>query len=269
LVVLDRHHQPLTTDPSSRLADWNIIMWMDHRAQDDVKQINVTRHPVLQFVGGKMSLEMQMPKLSWLKRKLPETWKHAAHLFDLPDFLSFMASGQTTRSLCSLVCKWGFVDGHSELEGWSDDFLSQIGLPELREEQYAKLGNQPQRPGQRVGYVTPSAAHHLGVTPECVVATSSIDAHAGVLGTCGANLPLADMAAHPSAVMTALSQRLCLILGTSACHMVLNQRMTFVPGVWGPYHDVVVPDMWLNEGGQSAAGAALDYIVSYHQGRVR
>lgn len=42
-------------------------MWMDHRAERQVKVINATDHPVLDTVGGKMSLEMQMPKLMWLK----------------------------------------------------------------------------------------------------------------------------------------------------------------------------------------------------------
>jgi len=37
-----------------------------------------------------------------------------------------------------------------------------------------------------------------------------------------------------------------------------------VPGVWGPYYSAMVPDFWLNEGGQSAAGAAIDRLVRLH-----
>ena len=43
-------------------------MWMDHRAKCQADAINATNHPVLQYVGGKVSLEMQMPKLLWLKQ---------------------------------------------------------------------------------------------------------------------------------------------------------------------------------------------------------
>jgi FGGY-family pentulose kinase len=39
---------------------------------------------------------------------------------------------------------------------------------------------------------------------------------------------------------------------------------TFVPGVWGPYYSAMVPGLWLNEGGQSAAGAAIDHLVTLH-----
>jgi len=42
-------------------------MWMDHRAVNEADMINRTRHPVLRSVGGSISLEMQLPKLLWLK----------------------------------------------------------------------------------------------------------------------------------------------------------------------------------------------------------
>ena len=38
----------------------------------------------------------------------------------------------------------------------------------------------------------------------------------------------------------------------------------FVHGVWGPYADVLLPGMWLLEGGQSATGKLLDHIVETH-----
>ena len=34
-----------------------------------------------------------------------------------------------------------------------------------------------------------------------------------------------------------------------------------MPGVWGTYFSAMVPGLWLNEGGQSAAGAAIDHLV--------
>eukprot|EP00063_Salmo_salar_P072370 XP_014047205.1 PREDICTED: FGGY carbohydrate kinase domain-containing protein [Salmo salar] len=33
-----------------------------------------------------------------------------------------------------------------------------------------------------------------------------------------------------------------------------NQGPLIVPGVWRPYLSAMVPDLWLNEGGQSATG---------------
>lgn len=42
-------------------------MWMDHRAVSQVELINATQHRVLNYVGGAMSVEMQPPKLLWIK----------------------------------------------------------------------------------------------------------------------------------------------------------------------------------------------------------
>ena len=43
-------------------------MWMDHRAAKEADIINSTKHEVLNYVGGKISLEMQLPKMLWIKQ---------------------------------------------------------------------------------------------------------------------------------------------------------------------------------------------------------
>lgn len=35
-------------------------------------------------------------------------------------------------------------------------------------------------------------------------------------------------------------------------------------GIWGPYKDAIFPGFYLHEGGQSATGILLDYIVKSH-----
>ena len=41
------------------------------------------------YLYGKVSLEMQTPKLLWLKKNKPEVWDGAQDFFDLADFLTF------------------------------------------------------------------------------------------------------------------------------------------------------------------------------------
>jgi FGGY-family pentulose kinase len=98
LVLLDRDDRPVSASPSGEDAR-NVIVWMDHRAKDQARRINETRHDVLRYVGGVISPEMETPKLLWLSEKLPRAFARAARFLDLPDFLSYRATGQDTRSL--------------------------------------------------------------------------------------------------------------------------------------------------------------------------
>lgn len=41
----------------------------------------------------------------------------------------------------------------------------------------------------------------------------------------------------------------------------ISKSPIFVPGVWGPYFSAMVPDLWLNEGGQSATGKLVRMIL--------
>src|SRR5260370_20602315 len=46
--------------------------------------------------------------------------------------------------------------------------------------------------------------------------------------------------------------------------MATTTEPHFVTGVWGPYYSGMVQGLWLNEGGQSAAGAAIDHLIRSH-----
>ena len=255
LVALDREGAPVSVSSGGSDAQ-NVIVWMDHRAFAQAERINAAGHEVLRYVGGRISLEMQTPKLMWLRENLPSAWQRAALFFDLPDFLTWRATGAESRSLCSTVCKWTYL-GH---EGrWDSAFFAQIGLGELAAEGFRRIGATVLPMGVPVGQgVSAAAAAELGVPAGTPVGTSAIDAHAGGIGTIGAALP---GGAAPS-----LNQRLALICGTSSCHMGVSPEPRFVPGVWGPYFSAMLPGLWLNEGGQSATGSLLDHVVHGHPG---
>ncbi len=255
LVAVDTEGKPVSISPTGNDAQ-NVIVWMDHRAIPQADRINAGQYEVLRYVGGVISPEMETPKLLWLKENLPATWRRAACFFDLPDFLTWRATGDETRSLCSTVCKWTYLGRENR---WDDNYFRAIGLGDLADEGYRRIGVRVRPIGEPVGRdLSAVAAKELGLTPGTAVGVSIIDAHAGGVGLIGAALD--GEATTPEM----LEGRLALIGGTSSCHMAVTREAKFIPGVWGPYYSAMVPGMWLAEGGQSATGSLIDFVIQTH-----
>ncbi len=130
LVVLGEGFEPLTVSPSGE-KNRNVIVWMDHRAIAQADRINRTGHEVLRYVGGRISPEMEPPKLLWLKENLKETWKKARKFMDLADYMVYRASGNDLRSLCTVVCKWNYLGHEGPSGSYRLDFFEEIGLADL------------------------------------------------------------------------------------------------------------------------------------------
>ncbi|MBB4010145.1 FGGY-family carbohydrate kinase [Allorhizobium taibaishanense] len=247
LVVLGKGGTPLAVGPSE-VAERDIIVWMDHRAVAQAERINAMGHEVLRYVGGRISPEMETPKILWLKENRPQTFAAAWQFFDLADFLTWKSTGDLSRSTCTVTCKWTYLAHEAR---WDADYFHKIGLKDLADEGFARIGTEIVEPGTRLGQgLTEAAAAAMGLKPGTAVAAGMIDAHAGGIGTVG-------IGGKPA-------ENLAYVFGTSSCTMTSTAEPVFVPGVWGPYYSAMVPGMWLNEGGQSAAGAAIDQLLSFH-----
>ena len=247
LVVLGAGGQPLPVGPSEQ-AQRDIIVWMDHRAVAQAERINATQHPVLRYVGGRISPEMETPKLLWLLEHRPAVFAAAWQFFDLTDFLTWRATGDLSRSTCTVTCKWTYL---AHERRWDESYFQAIGLGVLTEEAFARIGQRVVDPGTPLGSgLTAAAAAELGLLTGTPVATGVIDAHAGGIGTVGAQGQAESCLAY--------------VFGTSSCTMTTTREPVFVPGVWGPYFSAMVPQAWLNEGGQSVAGAAIEHLLAMH-----
>lgn len=248
LVVLDEDNQPLSVSASGEDAR-NIIVWMDHRAVEQANRINEMGHRVLDYVGGTISPEMETPKLLWIKEKMPETFKRAGAFFDLADYLTWRATGDEARSVCTVTCKWTYLAHEAS---WDDSYFKSIGLSELADEGFTRIGTRIVDVGAALGRgLSSDAAIAMGLEVGTPVAAGLIDAHAGGVGTVGA-------------AGGAPTSRMGYVFGTSACTMSSSEKETFVPGVWGPYYSAMVPGLWLSEGGQSAAGEAISHLLKCH-----
>lgn len=247
LVVLGEGGAPLPVGEADQ-PHRNIIVWMDHRALDQAERINSTGHKVLDYVGGRISPEMETPKLLWLKEHRPEIFAAAWQFMDLTDFLTWRATGDLARSICTVTCKWTYL-GHEAR--WDPSYFEAVGLGEIADEGFTRIGTTVVDPGTALGKgLTEEAAATLGLRPGTPVAAGLINAHAGGIGS-------VRIGEGPTA-------NLAYVFGTSSCTMTTTAEPVFVPGVWGPYYSAMVPGMWLNEGGQSVAGAAIEQLLDFH-----
>ncbi|KAG7445991.1 Pentulose kinase [Guyanagaster necrorhizus] len=268
LAVSDFQGEPVIITGGDQLGqngDRNVILWADHRAEKEADLINSTGSVVLDYVGGTMSLEMEIPKVLWLKNHMDAALFSRCQFFDLPDFLTYRATTDSTRSCCSVTCKCSFVPN----KGWQADFFKKIGLQELVECDYNQIGAANMKvltAGLPVGQgLSKRAAEEFGLVEGTPVGSGVIDAYAGWMGTVAArttgndgqlstDLPSVDESSH----------RLAAVAGTSTCHLVQSREGVFVNGVWGPYKDPLFRGWWMNEGGQSSTGQLIDFMLITH-----
>ncbi|CAK1360305.1 putative sugar kinase [Cercospora beticola] len=280
LTVFDREtDEPIAvTGPKFDNADGNdrnVILWLDHRPVEETKKINATNHNLLRYVGGQMSIEMEIPKVLWLKNNMPKELFDRCKFYDLGDALTHMATGSEARSFCSVVCKQGYVpvgvDG--SVKGWQEDFLTEIGLSDLCEDNFKRMGGvngvngHYLTAGELIGTLSEKAAAEMGLPAGIAIGSGVIDAYAGWIGTVGAKVNLREDSLDTTKPKNDVSQaftRLAAVAGTSTCHLAMSEKPVFVNGVWGPYRDVLIPDYWLAEGGQSATGELLKHVVETH-----
>jgi FGGY-family pentulose kinase len=248
LTFLDWTGRPLSIARTGE-PGWDTIAWLDHRAIAEARALTVSGADALQYSGDILSPEMQLPKIAWVKAHLPHVWAEVGLIFDLADYLTFRATGSAVRSASTLTAKWNYL-GHRNY-GWDETLLQSAGLDDLQAK--AGISEKPVASGSTVGTLSPEAAAELGLPPTCKVAAGMVDAYAGVLALTGTEPDATDSVS--------------LIGGTSTCVMRLSKQPHFLPSFWGPYFGAALPDYWISEGGQSAAGALLDHLLRLRLGR--
>ncbi len=214
------------------------LLWMDERAYEEADEVSATGHEVLRYCGGKVSPQWMLAKGRWLERHESAVFEEARWIVEEADFFTFRLTGRMTASLNNATAKWNYV---RPLGGWPADFLRAARAERLA----AKWPAEVLPVGRSLGRIREAVARELGLSPETLVAQGGIDAHAGeiALGAVGAG----DLA---------------LILGSSTCHMAQSKVPVFA-NIWGPYPDALVEGMFTLEGGQTATGSIIQWLVEH------
>ena len=186
----------------------------------------------LSYYGGTISSEWMIPKCLEVARKDPEVYSQTDFFIDAGDWIVHQLTGQYARSACFAGYKGCWVD---KLGFPSSQFLKSVD-PRI-EHLETKWITPITAPGKAVGCLNESGSRITGMAAGIPVSASIIDAHSGVAG-CGISE----------------EHRMCIIMGTSSCHMVLSERPVLFDGYAGLVKDGILPGFYGYEFGQSAVG---------------
>lgn len=99
--------------------------------------------------------------------------------------------------------------------------------------------------GETVGQISEEMAEKLGLSTHTKVSPFIIDAHSSLLG-----------------IGSQQDKQMTMVIGTSTCHLMLNEQQHQVPGISGSVKGAIIPELYAYEAGQSAVGDLFEYIAN-------
>jgi L-ribulokinase len=222
-----------------------VKLWKHHAAQDEADRINETASGrgeiFLERYGGKISSEWFFPKVMQILNETPEVYYAADRFIEAGDWISLILTGNERRNSCAAGYKamWDINEGYP-----SKEFFKMLH-PELENVVSDKMKNPIYSIGGKAGELTTEMGKLTGLLPGTAVGISGIDAHVAV-----------------PAVGIVEPEKMCMIIGTSTCHMVLSKEKILVPGICGVVKDGIIPGFYGYEAGQSCVGDHFEWFVN-------
>ncbi len=221
-----------------------VKLWKHHAAQDKanlLNQIAEERGEVwLKNYGGKISSEWAIPKIWQVLEENPELYQAADRFIEAADWIVWQLTGQETRNSCTA----GYKELWNKSLGFpADSFFAALN-PQLEHVVDDKLSRDILPLGSKAGELTPEMAALTGLIAGIPVAVGNVDAHVCVpaVGIDGPNKMLA-------------------IMGTSTCHMIMDEKEIQVPGICGVTADGIMPGFYGYEAGQSCVGDHFAWFI--------
>lgn len=221
-----------------------VKLWKHHAAQREAEQINhlakKMNQPFLSRYGGKVSSEWMLPKVFQILNEAPDIFDKTDLFVEASDWIVFKMTGHMARNSCAAGYKsiWHKKEGYPEKE-----FLKKLD-PRLEDLYQTKLRGSIIPSGTKAGELKASMAEMMGLCPGTAVAAGIIDAHAAV--------PAAGVVTPGKVVMS---------MGTSICHMLIDQTEKHVEGISGVVEDGIVPGCFGYEAGQAAVGDIFAWFL--------
>lgn len=227
---------PLCFLPAYRHAPHAYVkLWKHHAAAAYADRINAVAEARgekwLVACGGKISSEWLIPKLYQLAAEAPQIYADTDCFVEAGDWIVWQLTGRPTTSTCMAGYKCCYTE-----DGFpTDEFLTAVDP--ILQGAGQKWIRDVLPIGACAGGLTEDWAEKLHLWQGCPVAVAGIDGHAAV----------------PAAGITKAGQML-LILGTSSCHMLVEERFKQFSGICGRAWEGMIPGYYGYESGQCCVG---------------
>ncbi len=233
---------PLSSLPKfSRDPNAYIKLWKHHGAEnqaDKMTRVAAERgEKWLDSYGRTVSAEWMFPKILETLESSPEVYNASERFSEIADWLVSILTGSTCRSACQAGYKALYQDGYP-----TSDYLREVDPAFDTVLDKIEGGIVP--PGTVAGYINEEGERITGLRQGTVVASPVIDAHAA--------LPAAKAVSDGD---------LTLIIGTSACHILISDSDAPVKGICGKVMGGVVDGYLAYETGQPCVGDMLAWFT--------
>ncbi len=212
-----------------------VKLWKHHGAaacSDRIQQVAEERNePWLDACGGKISSEWLIPKLYQVAAEAPDVYRTMDMFVEAGDWIVWQLTGRAVTSTCMAGYKCNLTE-----DGFpTPEFLAAVDP--ILSDAHTKWLTDVLPIGAKAGGLTGEWADKLHLWEGCPVAVAGIDGHAAV----------------PAAGISKAGQML-LILGTSSCHMLVEDRFRRFSGICGRAWEGMIPGLYGYESGQCCVG---------------
>ena len=219
-------------------------LWKHHGGESAAVRMTETakarNESWLSCYGGKISSEWMFPKILETLEGAPAVYEAADCFLEVMDWLTWKLTDRLSVSACGM--------GYKALRA-QGKFPDSSYFAELDPRMEGITGEKMNIPilpvGSVAGVLTAEMAEKLHLLPGTPVGTPIIDAHSAMLG---------GGITEPGEMM--------IIMGTSACHLMLSEHDVRIPGIQGIVRDGILPGYYGIEAGQSCLGDHFAWAVS-------
>ena len=221
-----------------------VKLWKHHAAQPYADRLNAVADvfdpSMLAFFGGRVSSEWLIPKAMETLDLAPVVYETMAHFVEAADWIVWKLCGNLVRNACLA----GYKSLWNKRRGFPPEAFFERLDPRMKTFIRDKLSGPVLPAGALAGRLTDEAAALTGLRAGTPVSVAGADAHSAVPG-CG----------------VAVTGHMLIVMGTSACHMLMGDTEIAVPGICGVVEDGMLPGYISFEAGQSCFGDHFEWFA--------